>query len=102
MERTQDWGIETVESLINSPTDPVGKFLRDLNISAVQAIDLDIMKKLATAPKKNREKYGPRRKLTEAERLEVSRSRNREHARATRTRRKIFKKLVEAYKIDRQ
>jgi len=41
-----------------------------------------------------RGKYGKRRKLTIAERSEVSRQRNRDHAQATRQRRKVFKAIL--------
>ena len=45
-------------------------------------------------PKKKRQKYGKRRVLSEKDRLELSRDRNKEHARSTRKRRRIFESML--------
>ena len=45
-------------------------------------------------PRKSREKYGKRRILSESARLELSRGRNKEHARSTRKRRRIFEAIL--------
>lgn len=45
---------------------------------------------LLKAPKTPRQRYGPRHELSAAERSALSKTRNREHARATRQRKKVF------------
>jgi hypothetical protein len=45
-------------------------------------------------PKKKRQKYGKRRVMTEESRLELCRDRNKEHARSTRKRRRIFETML--------
>jgi hypothetical protein len=62
-----------------------------------EAIELDIQHQLLFAPKKPRTKYGKRSNLTPEERLALSRRRNREHARATRLRKKIFKQVTSLF-----
>ena len=73
----------------------LGKFLRDLNLSAVDALRLDLMDFLESAPRKERKRYGKRKKLSISERSEIARQRNREHAKATRERRKVFAQIIE-------
>lgn len=48
---------------------------------------------LNQAPRKPRGKYGPRKKLTSQEKMQLSKERNREHARATRLRKRVFKEV---------
>eukprot|EP01036_Dinobryon_divergens_P033250 gene33250-42994_t len=91
---------EVFDDLTRRPTDPVGKFLKEQQLSASEAIELDIQHQLLFAPKKPRTKYGKRSNLTPEERLALSRRRNREHARATRLRKKIFKQVTEARRRD--
>lgn len=69
------------------------QFLKEQQLSASEAIALDIQQQLLLAPKKQRTKYGKRTHLSEEQRLALSRQRNREHARATRLRKKIFKQV---------
>ena len=64
-----------------------------MQIRPNEVVQCNIMESLMHVPKKSREKYGPRKNLTVEERLELGRQRNREHARATRLRKKIFKKV---------
>ena len=45
------------------------------------------------APSKPRVKYGQRRSQTKEERTQLAKERNREHARRTRRRRSVFKKV---------
>ena len=47
------------------------------------------------APRKPRGKYGKRQDISPEEKLLISRERNREHARATRLRRKVFEVVLE-------
>ena len=49
---------------------------------------------ILSAPRKVRAKYGKRRLLSEEERVEQARSRNREHAKSTRQRRKVFEAVL--------
>lgn len=67
--------------------------MRKNNITAKDAIHLNIHHLLLQAPRKYRMKYGRRREVSEKERTVTNRVRNREHARATRMRRKIFKEV---------
>jgi hypothetical protein len=70
------------------------KFLRQTNLTAQEARALNIEQLLLLAPKKPRTKYGKRRSVSAEERAELSRQRNKEHARATRLRRKLFQKVA--------
>jgi hypothetical protein len=70
------------------------QFMRRLDISAKDAIKYNIHRLLLNCPRKSREKYGPRKEVDEDERLTTNRERNREHAKATRLRRKIFKQVI--------
>jgi hypothetical protein len=69
------------------------KFFRDMNITAKEAQDLNLMDDLQNAPTKPRSKYGPRKSLSKQEREQITRDRNREHAKATRIRKRMFKKV---------
>ena len=51
------------------------------------------MQYLMEAPKKPRIKYGKRKPISKEEKLAVQKERNREHARSTRERQKLFKKV---------
>jgi hypothetical protein len=72
----------------------VKQFLRTRNISAQEAVMIGIDKILLQAPKKHRAKYGPRREISSSYREEQTRERNREHAKATRKRRKLFREVI--------
>lgn len=72
-----------------------GKLLRNYGISAADVIEWDLMPKLEQVPRTPRTKYGRRNQLSEAERAELNRQRNREHSQATRIRRKIFEEILE-------
>eukprot|EP00597_Dinobryon_sp_UTEXLB2267_P013342 CAMPEP_0170127958 /NCGR_PEP_ID=MMETSP0020_2-20130122/20829_1 /TAXON_ID=98059 /ORGANISM="Dinobryon sp., Strain UTEXLB2267" /LENGTH=243 /DNA_ID=CAMNT_0010361675 /DNA_START=221 /DNA_END=948 /DNA_ORIENTATION=- len=72
------------DDLVSRPTDPIGKFLKETNLTAEEAIQLNIQHHLLYAPKKQRTKYGKRVALTADERAALCRQRNREHAKATR------------------
>eukprot|EP00600_Ochromonadales_sp_CCMP1393_P002972 CAMPEP_0174982664 /NCGR_PEP_ID=MMETSP0004_2-20121128/16647_1 /TAXON_ID=420556 /ORGANISM="Ochromonas sp., Strain CCMP1393" /LENGTH=225 /DNA_ID=CAMNT_0016234697 /DNA_START=267 /DNA_END=944 /DNA_ORIENTATION=- len=76
--------------MIQSQTDPVGKYLRYRGVSAAQVVEFNLHRLLLQAPKTPRQKYGPRSDLTEEERVTLNKERNREHAWATRQRKKIF------------
>lgn len=67
------------------------QFLKEQNITAHEAEQLNIVQYLLYAPKKQREKYGKRKPISKEEKLAVQKERNREHARATRERQKLFK-----------
>jgi hypothetical protein len=69
------------------------QFLRATNLTAEEAVDMDIVAKLLTVPRKSRKKYGQRREVSHEERAAISRERNREHASATRRRKKIFQEV---------
>eukprot|EP01031_Cornospumella_fuschlensis_P030237 gene30237-36542_t len=84
---------EELQSSLDSVTDPVGKFLRKWHLSACDAIRLNIHHLLIHAPRKPREKYGKRKELTSTDRLLVCRERNREHAKSTRVRKRIFREI---------
>lgn len=71
------------------------KFLRELKVSPEEVIQSNIMDFLKLAPRKHRSKYGPRKAMTAEERRELSKERNRVHAKATRMRKRIFKKVLE-------
>lgn len=64
-----------------------------LGITPELAIHYGIHELLLSAPKKPRLKYGPRRLQGEDERQFLNRERNREHAKATRIRKKIFREV---------
>jgi hypothetical protein len=66
-----------------------------MDLTAAEVVRLDIMKDLNQAPRKCRKKYGKRQKLTEEEKADQSRERNREHARSTRKRKKLFFAVLE-------
>ena len=68
--------------------------MRKNNITAREAVRLNIHHLLLQAPRKYRMKYGKRREISDKERTMTNRQRNREHARATRMRRKIFKEVI--------
>ena len=89
----ESWTVEDVRSMMDNSIDPVGKFLTTLNLSPQEIIRRGLMKRLKFAPKKVRGKYGPRKDLTAEERKNLSKERNRVHARATRMRKKIFKEV---------
>ena len=88
--------MQIIEKILHSPTDPRGKFLRGLQLSASECIMLDLLPYLKSIPRRKRSKYGKRRNdQSDAERSEITKSRNREHARATRDRRKVFIRILE-------
>jgi hypothetical protein len=64
-----------------------------MDISSIEAMQLNLMPYLSLAPRKIRRKYGARRELTAGERAEQTKERNREHARHNRRRRTIFRKV---------
>ncbi len=65
-----------------------------MQLSAQDALDLNIQEQLLRAPRKPRTKYGKRKVVSAEERVAVNKERNREHARATRMRKRIFKEVV--------
>ena len=129
------WNSQEINRLMKCSTNPIGKFLKTLNISISTIIDLNLMELLMNeAPIKKREKvsvnivtivlvviiyiiymlinnfyphtfvlfvyfvyiqYGTRRLMTTNEKKLQEKQRNREHAHATRLRRKVFKKVSE-------
>lgn len=64
-----------------------------MNLTASEVISLQLMDELQDAPRKPRTKYGQRKALTDYERLQQTRERNREHAKFTRVRKRLFKKV---------
>ncbi|KAJ1436848.1 hypothetical protein B484DRAFT_477529 [Ochromonadaceae sp. CCMP2298] len=84
-----------ISEMIDSQTDPVGKFLRDRVLTAQAIIQLDLHEIVLNAPKTPRRKYGPRTELTEQQRNDMNKKRNRDHAWATRQRKKIFEMIDE-------
>lgn len=68
---------------------PASKLMRYLNLSVDDCQKLDILQLLQQLPRKQREKYGKRKSLTQEEKSELTKQRNREHARCTRERKKI-------------
>mmetsp|Transcript_38096 Transcript_38096/g.68900 ORF Transcript_38096/g.68900 Transcript_38096/m.68900 type:complete len:381 (-) Transcript_38096:233-1375(-) len=75
---------------ILSPTNPASKFLKELNLTVEDARQLEILDLLANLPRKERTKYGKRKEMTKEEKSELTKVRNREHARSTRKRKKII------------
>ena len=67
-----------------------------MNITAADALKLDLMSFLEAVPRRERVKYGKRRNLSSQEKAEVAKLRNREHAAATRERRKIYAQIIES------
>jgi hypothetical protein len=65
-----------------------------MKVTAKEVVDTGMMKDLVGAPTKPRKKYGPRRPLTDEERMEITKQRNREHAKATRIRKRLFKQVL--------
>ena len=87
---------QNIEKILDSPTDPRGKFLRGLRLSVSECVQLDLLPFLESIPRTKRVKYGKRRSdLSDAERTNLIKSRNREHAQATRERRKVFMQILE-------
>lgn len=110
-----------VVKILDSQTNPIGKFLRDLGVSAADVIQLNIMPHLdevmlhhtiayevsqlftppikylhiIQAPRKPRTVYGKRKDLPPMDRKALNRERNREHAKSTRKRRKIFETVLD-------
>jgi len=71
------------------------KFLKELNLSLEDAQQLEILDLLSSLPRKERTKYGKRKLMTEEERNNLTKIRNREHARSTRRRKKIIMEALE-------
>ncbi len=78
------------------PSTPAGKFLRDLGITMDDARQLGIASLSQDLPRKERTKYGKRKKLSNAEKKVLTKERNREHARSTRTRKKMILDALES------
>jgi len=74
------------------------KFLKELNLTLEDAQSLDILGLLNSLPRKERTKYGKRKLMSDEERNQLTKIRNREHARSTRRRKKIIMEALE-YKI---
>ncbi len=72
------------------PSTPAGKFMRELGITMEDARQLGIVSLLQNLPRKERTKYGKRKKLSDDEKRVLTKERNREHARSTRTRKKMI------------
>jgi hypothetical protein len=70
-----------------------------MGITPTMAMEYGIQDLLLSAPKKPRIKYGPRRFQGEDERQYLNRERNREHAKATRIRKKIFREVKKSDSI---
>lgn len=98
----------------HSPLTPALQYMRKRDLTPSLAVQLNLHRLLLTAPKKRRQSYGPRSNRAAAttgddeghddldaadpadapaKREETTRARNREHARATRRRRRIFKEI---------
>lgn len=69
------------------------QFLRSHHLSVADVLNLHLHPLLLQAPKKVRGKYGKRREVSTAQREALTRERNRDHARATRKRRRIFREV---------
>jgi hypothetical protein len=69
---------------------PVAKLLKELDITVDDAIQLDMIEQLRGLPHKKRITYIKRDTLTEEERKQQARTRNREHAKLTRDRKKFI------------
>ncbi len=67
--------------------------MKKIRLTPHDAIRYNVHNLLLQAPRKQREKYGPRREIDVDERILTNRERNREHAKATRTRKRIFKEV---------
>jgi len=73
--------------------------MKKIKLTPRDAIRFQVHELLLKAPRKVREKYGPRREIEADERILTNRERNREHAKATRTRKRIFKEVSDNYSI---
>lgn len=69
--------------------------MRRRKLSAREAVEIGVDRLLLKAPRKVREKYGPRRNMTQKQRDDQLKERNRCHAKATRMRRRLFR-LIDA------
>ena len=87
----------SLEKVFTSKTDPMGKFLKKNNLTFKDIIDLNLENKILQCPTKQRTKYHKRKGLSADEKLKINRQRNREHAKATRIRRKIYKEVIIEY-----
>ncbi len=67
--------------------------MRKWGLTADNAISLGIHYMLLDAPRKPREKYGKRREISPTDRTNTCRERNREHAKSTRVRKRIFREV---------
>lgn len=70
-----------------------GQFMRKHGLTPADAIRHNVHCLLLEAPRKLREKYGKRREISSNERVLTCRARNREHAKATRMRKRIFREV---------
>ena len=107
--KKSQWTEAEIQEIIDSYTNPIGKFFRDSNLTAKRVVELDLMKDLQNAPRKIRKKsscslnankfddkflrYGPRQDMSMEERARLTKERNREHAKATRLRKKLFQEV---------
>ena len=66
-----------------------------MDFSVEELLEYNVIEELMAAPKKPREKYGARIKnqMSQKEQHVLNKERNREHAKSTRLRRKIFAKV---------
>ena len=88
------------DRLIHDRTCPIGKFIRDMNITYGECRDLwPILKK---SPKNLRKPYGKRVNQSEKVRRDTARIRNRVHAHHTRMRKRIFAEVLQQLNSLRQ
>jgi hypothetical protein len=98
-EDESELSIDDLVRLFRDVRHPVAKLLKELDITVEDAIQLDIIEQLRGLPHKKRATYIKRNTLTEEERKQQSRTRNREHAKLTRDRKKF---IIEVTTISRR
>jgi len=86
---------EELHDILQGPNNPAAKFLKELNLTVEDARQLEILDLLNNLPRKERTKYGKRKVMTDEERSELTKVRNREHARSTRKRKKIIMEALQ-------
>ncbi|CAM9603650.1 unnamed protein product, partial [Discosporangium mesarthrocarpum] len=75
-------------------SNPAAKLLKELDLSH-EVLPVTVLGLLQKLPRTERTKYGKRKNLSAEERSELTKKRNREHARATRQRKKMISEALD-------
>ena len=94
---SSEWSINDVVAFMKRlPTHPGSLFLKRRDISAADAVALNLMENLVLLPTLPRRSYGPRQHKNSKEKSEDAKMRNKLHGKMTRFRRSIFKQCEHA------